>query len=567
MLGIESMEDYSLKLPWDSYTYETWIKQFKVERTQVIREFFNLAINQWHKNFEILYTKSDTTPGIINADEFSSLVFSARGGAAFACDMAGYYFKNSTFSKLQRLNSSIKNDTQAIEYEDKNLYFFVTFSGTTGEIINSLVNLIHNFNLTTDESKQLSLVIVTSKSPSETYNGDVKFNRIRLIYNSLDKKAFDPDFDIGFGNDDSLKRSLQEEINKIFSRKYKVYLISIPNDPFYRDTHSIQPYVLFSGIMKGINQYFKLEPNSEKKNFETQYKEDTTFLITKNGRFFDNINTSIRIAADYLKQKMPFIYYDSNSYIIAERMQNVVNENAKILSSTSCISEIQHNHIVPWTKGRYGLSIPIFIPSADQESIKNIDTVVKTLEVDNKKLQFHKFEFFNGISEKNKALFIGLYSADLLSVQLSILNNVDPSDNNAIFEAKNTFAGEVCKLPEMGTSDLNVKYFDEVTKVKIGGLEDKINNLKLNVEKEITDLDNGVSSRLDSLERRILQIFSVFVIVITITVTLVTSLTREVTQSQGLFTTEIFDHVILVVAVGILLTVLAIYLILQHFKK
>lgn len=408
----------TIKLPWDSSEYEKWLKQFDETKRRNIVHYLENAISHWHANFEEFYRNaeySNISRRSSDKEPITSIVFCARGGAAFSCNLTRYYLNNCPFKKLNTLKMDIKNDSQNIRYTPNTLYVFVTYSGNTEEILNSYENLLNNYMIANKNgSKNLPILVITSKpDPATTGATASKRNQIQKKIENVSKDHPNENIDI--------------------------HLIALPNHEFYRDTHSIQPYLLFSGTLKGISHFFSFNDGTNEKNFEAQLQDDI-FEVRKNDQYIDQINTSIIRAAQILEKQMPYIYADSNTGIVAKRMQHVINENAKILTATGLLSDIQHNHIIPWTQGRSCYSIPVFIPSEDEESIRNTQIIENKLSSDQIKLPYFTFGLFKDIPENSKKLFIGLYIADLLSVKLAMLNEVDPSDNSEIYVMKKRYS-------------------------------------------------------------------------------------------------------------------------------
>jgi Predicted phosphosugar isomerases len=416
-----AIKNESLKLPWSSSEYETWLKQFDKKKSEGIEYYIGNAISKWHANFEDFYGKSEYTHASKSQEEkhaVTSVVFCARGGAAFSCNLARYYLNNCSSKKMKSLHKEIKNDSQNIEYDQNALYVFVTYSGNTEEILNSYENLLKNYkNANKDGSKSLHVLIVTSQPDHATTGA-------------------------GSPNLNQIMKKMESVLLEHPKSSYDLHLVALPNTAFYRDTHSIQPYLLFSGTMKGISQYFSLNKKSNGKNFEEELFNNILEIRT-NKRMIEQINSSVIKAAKILEKQIPYIYSDSNTGIIAERMQHVINENAKILTATGSLSDIQHNHVIPWTQGRSCESVPVFLPSDDKESIRNTQIIETKLSSDQIKLPYYTFELFKDIHDNNKKLFIGLYAADLLSVRLSMLNGADPSDNSEIYVMKKDYSGHL----------------------------------------------------------------------------------------------------------------------------
>jgi hypothetical protein len=556
----KNMGTDSLKLPWNSYEYTKWLNSFNDDKANTVSEYFSEAISKWHSNFGEFYDKSkydNKSTFSLTPVNISSVVFCARGGAAFACELAEFYlqsyFKEQSINTLKNLNFTVKNDSQVIEYNGETLYIFVTYSGTTTEIIESFKSLITNFNASTAEDKQLSVMIITSDLLSQTFGKEnIKYNKMRVIYNAVKTNTFDNIFD------ETFDQEFKDILNKMFAGKFSFHLITLLDTPFYQRIHSIQPYLLFSGIMKGSNQIFSLSTSS--KTFDVQFKEDIN-EAKKDNKCIERINTSVLLASKILEKGMPYIYCDSNTYVIAKRMQTVINENAKILSSVDYISEIQHNHIIPWTMGRFCCSVPIFIPSNDPETIENMRIVETKLASDISDLPHNTFEFVKDKMSENKKLFLGLYASDLLSVRLSILRGVDPSDNLKIYSMKNLYSRE--RSPEYweGSSDLNAT-INRYTDVKTD-LERTKSDLNCLID-QVDEIKDDTSGKLDALEHRVLQIFSAFAVVITISVTVIVTLMKKF---ETPFTVLDFLGVMIIIVVAIIVIFIILFLFLQWGKN
>ena len=142
--------------------------------------------------------------------------------------------------------------------------------------------------------------------------------------------------------------------------------------------------------------------------------------------------------ATKLLGKIPCIYTESSLEPVGYRWRCQIQENAKQLAFHHVVPEMNHNEIVGWTNSNPNM-VPVLIRKMDEEDeIKNRFEALKNTAWKNVRIVEIFAKCKNHLSKMLETIYIG----DLISVQLALLNRVDPTPVKVIENLKNELGGK-----------------------------------------------------------------------------------------------------------------------------
>lgn len=164
----------------------------------------------------------------------------------------------------------------------------------------------------------------------------------------------------------------------------------------------------------------------------SEIKDSITFIDEEK----DNITKAAHIYTSFMSDASGIhIYSDDINEGIATRFKQQLNENSKVECYVSILPEMNHNEIVALGASN-GSNIKHIMLNTGFKSIdmvRRFEFVSKTLtnaEIENYEIKIH------GNNSIQKMMY-AIHLTDLISYNLSEINNVDPFDVNIITDLKN----------------------------------------------------------------------------------------------------------------------------------
>jgi len=136
--------------------------------------------------------------------------------------------------------------------------------------------------------------------------------------------------------------------------------------------------------------------------------------------------------------KIPCIYTEPSLEPVGYRWRCQIQENAKQLAFHHVVPEMNHNEIVGWTNSNPNV-VPVLIRKIDEEEeIRNRFEALKNTAWKNIKVVEIFAKCKNHLSKMLETIYIG----DITSVELALLNRVDPTPVKVIENLKNELGGK-----------------------------------------------------------------------------------------------------------------------------
>ena len=150
-----------------------------------------------------------------------------------------------------------------------------------------------------------------------------------------------------------------------------------------------------------------------------------------------NTKNPIYNIADKIKNKLPIIYADSSSFLIAAiRLKGQLAENSKILAYHNELPELNHNEIVGWENNLDLLSNFVVLwlkDSSDNPIVKNIQSITNEIL---KEINVEQYNIsVDGNSFEERFLHM-IHFGDWLSFWCALLLRTDPSPVHKINRLK-----------------------------------------------------------------------------------------------------------------------------------
>jgi glucose/mannose-6-phosphate isomerase len=170
-------------------------------------------------------------------------------------------------------------------------------------------------------------------------------------------------------------------------------------------------------------------------------KKDYRKLLKESISFIDNIseyakNIAMEIASE-IHQTLPIIYTSGEYSGTGVRLKQQLNENAKMLSWTNAIPEMNHNELVGWASGNDNISAIFFEPEDLHPRNRERFTLSKTI-IRSKGAKI--IEIKSKGSTKTERFMYYIHVGDWLSYFLSVKNGVDPFEIEVIDHLKDSLA-------------------------------------------------------------------------------------------------------------------------------
>lgn len=214
------------------------------------------------------------------------------------------------------------------------------------------------------------------------------------------------------------------------SEKYNFPIVKLPKGYAPRAAFPL----LFSALCGIFSSLFP-----ELKYLEQELSELTELLIHKNSEL--NFNTPInsnpgkKFALKWLDKIPIFI---SQYSCLGMRMKGQMNENSKKIAFYDFFPEMMHNSVQGWKDESINnfIFVRIFFSASGSEMIDKTDFSLKIVNYHNKKTVDKII-----IKESNlmKNLFVATYLVDYVSLYMSVLQNIDPSNIDIISKMKEEF--------------------------------------------------------------------------------------------------------------------------------
>ncbi len=149
--------------------------------------------------------------------------------------------------------------------------------------------------------------------------------------------------------------------------------------------------------------------------------------------FSDQIHSTAKDLAVFLKDKLVLMYSASNYEAVAIRARQQFNENAKILCNHHVIPEMNHNELVGWGLADERSGVLIF----DSQDLHSKNQLRLEFSIDHLKTKTP--HIFRLVPEGNSLIERAIYFinvVDWASLYLSDLNDVDPVEIDVIYRLK-----------------------------------------------------------------------------------------------------------------------------------
>ena len=152
------------------------------------------------------------------------------------------------------------------------------------------------------------------------------------------------------------------------------------------------------------------------------------------------IHDDAKKIATIIHEKTTVIYAVDRLEPAAIRLRQQLNENAKTLCWHHVIPEMNHNELVGWKDNRPDLAVVVLRNHDDLErNQKRIDIIKNIIS----ELSFSWIEIYSQGSSRIEHMFYLVHLCDWISLYLSQLRNVDPTEIKVIDYLK----GELAKMP------------------------------------------------------------------------------------------------------------------------